>query len=108
MVDRGGEPMSSMPLHPPEWTLGRRGAENELRIAGDWIAYQTGLRHASDARRIIDETGTGTLRIECTELGRWDSALVAFLRMVRSCADAAKGVRIDDACVPQAARQLLA
>jgi phospholipid/cholesterol/gamma-HCH transport system permease protein len=100
--------MSSTPIHPPEWTLGRRDAENELRIAGDWIACRTGLRHASEARRIIDETGTGMLRIECTELGRWDSALVAFLRIVRSRADAAKGLRIDDAGVPQAARQLLA
>lgn len=100
--------MSSTALHPPEWTLGRRDAENELRIAGDWIACRTGLRHESEARRIIDATGTGTLRIECAELGRWDSALVAFLRMVQDRAHAAKGLWIDDAGVPQAARQLLA
>jgi phospholipid/cholesterol/gamma-HCH transport system permease protein len=92
--------MSAASLHQPTWTLARRGSESALQLAGDWIAQLTGVRPADDARRIIDDAGTATLRIDCRELGRWDSALVAFLRLVR--AQARTGG------VPQAARQLLA
>ena len=96
-----------MSLHPPTWTLGRRGSGSELQLAGDWIAHLTGLRQAKEARSVVDQAGSGSLRIDCRELGRWDSALVVFLRMVQDRAGA-KGVRIDDEGVPQAARQLLA
>jgi phospholipid/cholesterol/gamma-HCH transport system permease protein len=99
--------VSSAHLHPPTWTLGRRGSASELQLAGDWIAHLTGLRRAMEARSIVDQAGSGSLRIDCRELGRWDSALVVFLRMVQHRASA-KGVRIDDEGIPQAARQLLA
>jgi phospholipid/cholesterol/gamma-HCH transport system permease protein len=99
--------VSSAHLHPPTWTLGRRGSGSELQLAGDWIAHLTGLRRAMEARSIVDQAGSGSLRIDCRELGRWDSALVVFLRMVQHRASA-KGVRIDDEGIPQAARQLLA
>ena len=96
-----------MSLHPPTWALRRRGSGSELQLAGDWIAHLTGLRQAMEARSILDQAGSGSLRIDCRELGRWDSALVVFLRMVQDRAGA-KGVPIDDEGVPQAARQLLA
>jgi ABC-type transport system involved in resistance to organic solvents, permease component len=99
--------VNSAPLHPPTWTLGRRGSGSDLQLAGDWIAHLTGLRKATEARSVVDQAGSGSLRIDCRELGRWDSALVVFLRMVQGQA-AAKGVRIDDEGLPQAARQLLA
>ena len=99
--------MSSAHLHPPTWTLGRRDSGSELQLAGDWIAHLTGLRQPKEARSIVDQAGSGSLRIDCRDLGRWDSALVVFLRMVQDRADA-KGVRIDDVGVPQAAKQLLA
>jgi phospholipid/cholesterol/gamma-HCH transport system permease protein len=100
--------MSSLPLQPPEWTLSRLGAVSELQLAGDWIACRTGVRQAGEARRIVDEAGTGTLRFDCAHLGRWDSALVAFLLAVGERAQAANGIRVDDAGLPPAARQLLA
>ena len=99
--------MSSAELQPPTWTLGRRGSERELQLAGDWIAHLTGLRQTKEAGSIVDQAGGGSLRIDCRALGRWDSALVVFLRMVQDRAGA-KGMRIDDEGVPQAARQLLA
>jgi phospholipid/cholesterol/gamma-HCH transport system permease protein len=99
--------VSSAHLHPPTWTLGRHGSGSDLQLAGDWIARLTGLRQAMEARSVVDQAGSGSLRIDCRELGRWDSALVVFLRMVQDRAGA-KGVRIDDEGVPQAARQLLA
>jgi phospholipid/cholesterol/gamma-HCH transport system permease protein len=88
--------------------LGRRGPDAELRLAGDWIARRSGVRPANEARGIVAEVGTGTLRIDCRKLGHWDSALVAFLRMVRDEAHAGKGVQIDDANLPEPARRLLA
>jgi phospholipid/cholesterol/gamma-HCH transport system permease protein len=99
--------VSAAHLDPPTWTLGRRGSGSELQLAGDWIAHLTGLRQAKEARSIVDQAGSGSLRIDCRELGRWDSALVVFLRMLQDRA-IAKGVRIDDEGVPQAAMQLLA
>lgn len=104
----GGAPPSAAGLYAPSWTLGRRGPEAELRLAGDWIARRSGVRPANEARGIVAEVGTGTLRIDCRELGHWDSALVAFLRMVRDEAHAGKGVQIDDVNLPEAARRLLA
>jgi phospholipid/cholesterol/gamma-HCH transport system permease protein len=100
--------VSSAGLHPPEWSLGQRGPEIELRLAGDWIANETGVRHTAEARRIVDEVGTGTLRIGCRELGRWDSAFVAFLLMVRDVARTAGALQIDESGLPEAARRLLA
>ena len=100
--------MNGGPLHPPEWTVQHRGPDTVLRLAGDWIACRTGVRSPADARRTVDEAGNGTLRIDCAQLGQWDCGLVVFLRMVRDRARAATGIRIDDAAVPQAARQLLA
>ena len=79
----GAAPPSAADLRAPSWTLGRRGPEAELRLAGDWIARRSGVRPANEARGIVAEVGNGTLRIDCRELGHWDSALVAFLRMVR-------------------------
>jgi len=99
--------VSAAHLHSPTWTLGRRGSERELQLAGDWIAHLTGLRQAREAHSIVDQAGGGSLRIDCRDLGRWDSALLVFLRMLQDRAGA-KGVRIDDEGVPQAARQLLA
>jgi phospholipid/cholesterol/gamma-HCH transport system permease protein len=100
--------VSSAGLHPPEWSLGQGGPEIELRLAGDWIANETGVRHTAEARRIVDEVGTGTLRIGCRELGRWDSAFVAFLLMVRDVARTAGALQIDESGLPEAARRLLA
>ena len=99
--------VSAAEVSAPTWTLARRGAASELLLAGDWLARRSGLRPAQDARRIIDDVGAATLRIDCCELGQWDSALVTFLRGVIDQARE-RGVRVDNDGVPQAARQLLA
>ena len=103
-----GATSSAAGLLAPSWTLGQRGAVAELRLTGDWIARRTGVRSANEARRIVSEVGAGTMRLDCREIRHWDSALVAFLRMVRDEAYAAKRVQIDDADLPEAVRRLLA
>lgn len=80
----------------------------ELLLAGDWIARSTGVRPASDAHRIVSEVGAGTLAIDCHGLGHWDSALVAFLRLIRNEAKDTKTAKIEDTGLPEAARRLLA
>jgi phospholipid/cholesterol/gamma-HCH transport system permease protein len=91
-------------LEPPEWHLSHEDSRIVLRLTGDWIAGQTGVRGVADVHRIGIETGDGTLRIDAAGLGHWDSALVAFLKMLRETI----GTRMDETGLPEAARRLLA
>lgn len=82
-----------------------------LHLTGDWIAQETGLRDAATVQRVIAEAGgAARLRFETGELGRWDSALVAFLHALRraGAATAEPAMELDDTGLPEAARRLLA
>ena len=81
-----------------------------LHLTGDWIARETGIRSAEDVRRILDDAGETTLRVDASNLGQWDSALIAFLKMLRDPADAgrARPVQIDKSGLPEPTRRLLA
>jgi len=94
----------------PGWSLERRGADADLRLTGDWIARETGVRDIAVIRRILEETsGAERLHIDSRGLGRWDSALIAFLLGLRQeVAAAAKQLHLDESDIPQAARQILA
>jgi phospholipid/cholesterol/gamma-HCH transport system permease protein len=98
-----GKVMSPSSSTPPEWRLERRGLAGELRLTGDWVACETGVRSAAEVRRVLDEAEGTTLRVDVSSLGRWDSALIAFLKMLRDSA-----IKIDEADLPASARQLLA
>jgi len=99
----GSKVMNTTSWTPPKWHLERRGLAGDLRLTGDWIACETGLRSGAEVRRVIDEANGATLRVDTSSLGRWDSALIAFLKMLRDSA-----VQIDEADLPDSARQLLA
>ncbi len=94
----------------PEWHLQRRGEGAELRLTGDWIARDSGVRGFADVRRILDEAGGLMLRVDASELGQWDSALIAFLRMLRDSgsADQTRIVPIEVSALPESAQRLLA
>lgn len=81
----------------------------DLQLTGDWIARETGVRTAAEIQGIIDEAGGATLRIDVSNLGRWDSALIAFLRMLRDFAgkSSAQPRQLDESGLPDAAKQLL-
>jgi phospholipid/cholesterol/gamma-HCH transport system permease protein len=98
------------PLRPPEWRLERHEMAAQLHLTGDWIARETGIRSAAEVRRILDEAGETTLRMDASNLGQWDSALIAFLRMLRDSADAGRTrpVQIDVSGLPEPTRRLLA
>lgn len=102
---------AAAPSLPAAWRLERRGPEAELRLTGDWIARETGLRDAAEVRQVLAEAdGAARLRFDASGLGRWDSAFVAFLRTLRE-AVAMPGTQqrleLDEAGLPDAARRLL-
>ena len=97
-------------LVPPGWSLERRGSDAGLRLTGDWIALETGVRHVAVIRGILKEAvGAESLQIDSRDLGHWDSALIAFLLGLRQeIADAKQPFRLDESGIPEAARRLLA
>ena len=102
--------MSPSRLRPPEWRLERHAMAAQLHLTGDWIARETGIRSAAEVRRVLDEAGETTLRVDASNLGQWDSALIAFLRMLRDSADAGRTrpVQFDESGLPEPTRRLLA
>lgn len=102
--------MSSATSRPPGWRLERHGLAADLRLTGDWIACETGIRSAAEVRHILDQADGTTLRVDVSSLGRWDIALIAFLKMLRDLAGAgrARAVPIDHSGLPETARRLLA
>ena len=96
-------------LTSPGWSLERRGADAGLRLTGDWIAQETGVRHVAEIRAMLKEAaGAEHLQIDSRDLGRWDSALIAFLLGLRQeIAAARQPFRLDESDVPEAARRLL-
>jgi len=97
-------------LVKPSWSLEVRDADAELRLTGDWIARETGVRDAALIRKVVDEArGAKRLRINVRNLGRWDSALIAFLLGLRhEAAIAGQQLHLDESAIPEAARRLLA
>ncbi|ABC23245.1 Protein of unknown function DUF140 [Rhodospirillum rubrum ATCC 11170] len=106
------EPMTTphLPLHPPQWRISQEGADSVVVLSGDWLASQTGLRSAVEITRLLgDGAVKGSLRYDVSGLGRWDSALVAFARMMRAAAGegANKRFTLDESTLPEAALRLL-
>ena len=94
---------------PPGWRLERQGFTSVLRLTGDWIACETGVRSTAEVRRILDEADGTALRVDAGSLGQWDSALIAFLMMLHDLANTGQAPldQIDDTSLPGAARRLL-
>src|SRR5688500_13942825 len=104
--------MPLLHLRPPEWRLERHGMAAQLHLTGDWIARETGIRSAAEVCRVLNEAAGTMLRVDASNLGLWDSALIAFLRMLRypDLADAGRTgpVQIDESGLPEPTRRLLA
>ncbi|HTL92972.1 MAG TPA: ABC transporter permease [Steroidobacteraceae bacterium] len=101
--------MDSSSSRWPAWHLERHGEAAQLQLTGDWIACDSGVRSPDEVRRIVEGAGGLRLRVDASGLGRWDSALIAFLKMLRDAAagDRTHPVQLDTSAVPEAARQLL-
>jgi phospholipid/cholesterol/gamma-HCH transport system permease protein len=88
----------------------RRGVQAELQLTGDWLACETGVRSASDVQGILDAANGMSLRVDGSKLGRWDSALIAFLKMLHDATGRQQlpRLQLDDSSLPAPATRLLA
>lgn len=71
----------------PNIRIERKGAESRLYLTGDWIAHETGLRNEEEIRKLLSDAQTRKLRLDVTGVGRWDSALVMFVRSLKNLND---------------------
>ena len=94
----------------PTWQIERQGREALLRLSGDWLVRESGLRAVDELRHVVDEVrGCERLRFETSTLTRWDSSLVAFVRTLQAPADPTRrSVDVDLSGLPEALRRLLA
>jgi phospholipid/cholesterol/gamma-HCH transport system permease protein len=90
---------------PPVWHLHRASGHNVLHLGGDWIT-QSGRIPEFAGKDLNDSKPGETLVFDPTDLGRWDSGLIAFLWDVNRAATAA-GLAIDGIALPESARKLL-
>ena len=94
----------------PQWRLDRDADGSVLRLSGEWMAQKTGLRSEAELRQIAATSRpAAALRVDASAIGRWDSALVAFLaRLDDVLADNAGGPALDINSLPSALARLLA
>jgi phospholipid/cholesterol/gamma-HCH transport system permease protein len=89
----------------PSWRLDADSSGSVLRLGGDWIAQAEPIPvFPPDA--LAKLPGGTALGVDSTSVGRWDSALIAFLWDAKHAATAAK-LTFDPAGVPGSARTLL-
>jgi len=92
------------------WRIERQDREALLRLSGDWLVRESGLRAFRELRRVLVEAGDSTLlRFEASGLARWDSALVAFvLALQGQDREAERPLVVDVSGLPVPLRRLLA
>ena len=66
------------------------GGGSVLLLSGDWIARQ-GDVHPDAAAEILDTPSVASIVFDATDLGSWDSALLAFVSDLRRQAEARLG-----------------
>ena len=91
---------------PPTWQIRRTKDGSVCALGGDWIA-QTGPDPEFPADGLAGSAAGQTLGFDTADLGRWDTALIAFLWRAKRAATAA-GLSIDNGGLPNSARKLLA
>jgi phospholipid/cholesterol/gamma-HCH transport system permease protein len=94
------------PLTGRGWSVRQDQSGTTVVLRGDWIARDAAVAEADSARLILDGAGTGRIGFESDQLGRWDSALLAFLLVLRQGAGQ-RDITFDDGGLPRAAIRLL-
>ena len=98
------------PIQQPVWRVDREERDAVVTLGGDWVAHEAGLHAVTDLPSLICELGDpARLRIVASQLGRWDSALVAFIwSLQRSVSANTRALQLDVSGLPEALRRLLA
>jgi phospholipid/cholesterol/gamma-HCH transport system permease protein len=77
-----------------------------LSLAGDWM-LRAGLPSPTDVGKHVDAAGSvRRLAFDATQLGAWDSGLLAFLVGVQDLCTT-RGIQMDSGALPEGARRLL-
>ncbi len=64
----------------PAWQVAWQQREAILTLSGNWLVHELGLRSIDELRAVTDAIGLcPRVRFSAGDLGRWDSALVAFI-----------------------------
>lgn len=94
----------------PEWRIEIQDHDAVLKVSGDWLARRSGLRASDEVRRVfVDAASCSRLRFDTRGLGRWDSALLAFVWALYMPADPARRpFAVDLSGLPEPLRRLLA
>lgn len=88
----------------PEWTISTSGHTPELHISGNWtIDEHVPLAFSSDALSAHDQSGS--LTVDASKLGQWDSSLVSFLWSAKQVA-AKEGLKLDISDLPEGVQSL--
>jgi phospholipid/cholesterol/gamma-HCH transport system permease protein len=87
------------------WEFHSEAGTGVIALSGSWLA-RGGAARTPEVGRLCRQAAVQRLSFEVSRLGRWDTLLVAFLWDVKRAA-AAAGVMLDDAALPQSAKQLL-
>ncbi|MGH8320106.1 MAG: MlaE family ABC transporter permease [Steroidobacteraceae bacterium] len=87
------------------WEFRHEAGKGVIALAGTWLA-RSGEAPPPEVGRLCRRAAVQRVSFEVSRLGRWDTLLVAFLWDVKRAA-AAAGVALDDAALPQSAKQLL-
>jgi len=102
-------------MSTPRWEIVRDGAGAVARLSGDWITSESGGHWpAADIDRILEEARGeaargGVLSFDVSDMGRWDSTLVVFVRRLRAAVDRdGEAPGVNDSGLPEAVRRLLA
>src|ERR1700693_5613408 len=94
----------------PAWQVACQQQEAILTLSGNWLVHESGLRSIDELRAVTNEIGScPRVRFATDNLGRWDSALVAFIWSLQdSIGPGARALELDLSGLPEALRRLLA
>jgi phospholipid/cholesterol/gamma-HCH transport system permease protein len=100
------ERMEAASFKAPRWTARDQGSEIVVVLTGDWIARQSGIA-AIAGEWFQTSKSPRTMSFDTTQLGRWDSAMIAFLWTLRI--EAIKfDISFHESGLPLSAQRLLA
>jgi phospholipid/cholesterol/gamma-HCH transport system permease protein len=110
LADAGEGDDIPSPSPASAWQFERDGEGAVLRLSGDWLALESGLRSDAELRQIERMAqDVAKVRIDASRVGRWDSALVALLARLSALAAAgAFRAELDLASLPDPLHRLLA
>lgn len=87
------------------WEFRQEAGKGVIALSGTWLT-RAGEARTPEVGRLCGRADVRRLSFEVSRLGDWDTLLVAFLWDIKRAASSA-GVTLDDAALPESAKQLL-